>query len=320
MAPVIALEGVSKSFGSRQILHDVSLAIEPGEIVGLLGPNGSGKTTTLRLMAGYYAPDAGRVTICGRPHTGNRGTRAVGYLPERVPLHDGLTVRHYLRFVADVKMPEPATARRAAVERAMAGFDLEGLADRPLGRLSKGQRQRVGLAQAVLADPPALLLDESTNGLDPVQIVEARAMIRRCAQGRAVVFSSHLMQEIEALCTRIVILRDGRLIDDASLHAGRGALTLRLALPHDRHEALRTALAASPGVDRIDVASIDAGRSEWRLHWSASPPSDTCDAALRTVLSHAQVVAVLAGEPAVEARLLAALALASNAPDIRRRA
>lgn len=318
MTPVIMLEGVSKSFGSRQVLHEVSLAVEPGEIVGLLGPNGSGKTTTLRLMAGYYAPDAGRVTICGQRHTGNGGARAVGYLPERVPLYDGLSVRRYLAFVADVKIPDGPEARRGAVERAMAGFDLEALAGSPLGRLSKGQRQRVGLAQAVLADPPALLLDESTNGLDPLQIVEARAMIRRCAEGRAVVFSSHLMQEIEALCTRIVILRDGRLVEDAALHAGRAALTLRLALPDDRHRALRTALAACPGLDRIDIAAIDMEHSEWRLGWSAGPPSDTCDTALRTVLSHAQILAVLAGEPAVEARLLAALA--SDAAHIRRRA
>ncbi len=181
MQPVVALHEVCKSFGPRQVLHSLSLSVGPGEIVGLLGPNGSGKTTTLRLMAGFYAPDSGRITIRGRRPAPGRGNADIGYLPERAPLYDALTVTQYLEFVAGVKVAGGAAVRRRAIEQAIDGFDLQGVARSIVGRLSKGQRQRVGLAQAVLNDPAVLLLDEATNGLDPVQIVEARAMIRRCA-------------------------------------------------------------------------------------------------------------------------------------------
>ncbi|MGE8686447.1 MAG: ABC transporter ATP-binding protein [Achromobacter sp.] len=319
MQPVVALHEVCKSFGPRQVLHSLSLSVGPGEIVGLLGPNGSGKTTTLRLMAGFYAPDSGRITIRGRQPAAGRGNADIGYLPERAPLYDALTVSQYLDFVAGVKVAGGAGVRRQAIERAIEGFDLQGVARTVIGRLSKGQRQRVGLAQAVLNDPPVLLLDEATNGLDPVQIVEARAMIRRCAQGRAVVFSSHLMQEVEALCTRIAILRQGRLVEDAVLGEAPAALQLSLALPQARHADLRAALLACPGVKGADAETVDAMHSKWRIGWdSQAGGGATCDAVLRIVLAHAELRAVLSMQDAVEARLLAALA-PGDAP-LRRRA
>ncbi|WP_338879903.1 ABC transporter ATP-binding protein [Achromobacter veterisilvae] len=319
MQSAVALHEVSKSFGPRQVLHSLSLSVRPGEIVGLLGPNGSGKTTTLRLMAGFHAPDSGRITIRGRPPAAGRGNADIGYLPERAPLYDALTVSQYLEFVAGVKVAGGARARRQAIERAIDGFDLQGVARTAIGRLSKGQRQRVGLAQAVLNDPPVLLLDEATNGLDPVQIVEARAMIRRCAQGRAVVFSSHLMQEVEALCTRIAILRQGRLVEDALLGEAPAALQLSLALPQARHADLRAALSACPGVKGVDAEAVDAMHSKWRIGWdNPAGGGATCDAVLRIVLAHAELRAVLSMQDAVEARLLAALA-SDDAP-LRRRA
>lgn len=319
MEPAIALHEVCKSFGSRQVLESLSLSVRPGEILGLLGPNGSGKTTTLRLMAGFYTPDSGRITIRGREPAPGRGNADIGYLPERAPLYDALTVTQYLEFGAGVKVRGGAAARRQAIERAIDGFDLQGVARAVIGRLSKGQRQRVGLAQAVLNDPPVLLLDEATNGLDPVQIVEARAMIRRCAQGRAVVFSSHLMQEVEALCSRIAILRQGRLVQDQPLGESRAALQLQLALPATGHAALHAALSACAGVKTVDIAVLDAGNSRWRITWdhpAASAPA--CDAVMRTALAHAELRAVLPAQEAVEARLLAALA--PNDPPLRRRA
>lgn len=317
MRPVIALHEVSKSFGPRQVLHALSLSVAPGEIVGLLGPNGSGKTTTLRLMAGFYAPDSGRISICGRQPAAGRGNADIGYLPERAPLYDALTVTQYLEFIAAVKVEGGAPARRRAIEDAIDGFGLQAQARTLVGRLSKGQRQRVGLAQAVLNNPPVLLLDEATNGLDPVQIVEARAMIRRCAQGRAVVFSSHLMQEVEALCTRIAILREGRLVEDAALGAAPAALQLSLALPQARHAALHAALRACPGVRGVDAEPVDDMHSKWRIGWDAGAGS-TCDAVLRIVLAHGELRAVLSMHDAVEARLLSALA--SNDTSLRRRA
>lgn len=318
MSAAVALEGVTKSFGSRQVLHGISLAVGKGEIVGLLGPNGSGKTTTLRLMAGYYAPDNGRVTVCGRTPAAGRGNADIGYLPERVPLYDTLTVSQYLAFVAGVKMPRDRSGRRQAIERSLDGFDLQGLAGTPIGRLSKGQRQRVGLAQAVLNDPPVLLLDEATNGLDPLQIVEARAMIRRCAEGRAVVFSSHLMQEVEALCTRMVILRNGHLIEDASLGGTQPLLKLRLDLSQARHAELHQALATCPGAPRALVTLLAEGLSDWQIAWDEAEGEQACDAVLRTVLGMARLRAVLDAHDAVETRLLAALA--PNDTEMRRRA
>ncbi|QVQ26117.1 ABC transporter ATP-binding protein [Achromobacter deleyi] len=319
MQPAVVLHEVCKSFGPRQVLDSLSLSVGAGEIVGLLGPNGSGKTTTLRLMAGFYTPDSGRITIRGRQPAAGRGNADIGYLPERAPLYDALTVTQYLEFGAGVKVEGGAPARRRAIERAIDGFDLQGVARSVIGRLSKGQRQRVGLAQAVLNDPPVLLLDEATNGLDPVQIVEARAMIRRCAEGRAVVFSSHLMQEVEALCTRIAILRQGRLVEDAALGESRNALQLQLALPVARHAALLAAISACPGVRSVDVAILDADHSKWRIGWESPAASGSgCDAVLRAALAHAELRAVLPMRDAVEARLLAALA--PNDPQIRRRA
>ncbi|MGS1009169.1 ABC transporter ATP-binding protein [Achromobacter anxifer] len=319
MQPVVALHEVCKSFGPRKVLHSLSLSVRPGEIVGLLGPNGSGKTTTLRLMAGFHAPDSGRITIRGRQPAAGRGNADIGYLPERAPLYDALTVSQYLEFVAGVKVEGGARARRQAIERAIDGFDLQAVARSVIGRLSKGQRQRVGLAQAVLNDPPVLLLDEATNGLDPVQIVEARAMIRRCAQGRAVVFSSHLMQEVEALCTRIAILRQGRLVEDAALGETPAALQLSLKLPQARHAALRAALLACPGVKGVDAEPVDADHSKWRIGWDRQEGGErSCDAVLRIVLAHAELRAVLSMHDAVEARLLAALA--PNDAQLRRRA
>jgi ABC-2 type transport system ATP-binding protein len=319
MEPAIALHEVCKSFGSRQVLESLSLSVRPGEILGLLGPNGSGKTTTLRLMAGFYTPDSGRITIRGREPAPGRGNADIGYLPERAPLYDALTVTQYLEFGAGVKVRGGAAARRQAIERAIDGFDLEAVARAVIGRLSKGQRQRVGLAQAVLNDPPVLLLDEATNGLDPVQIVEARAMIRRCAQGRAVVFSSHLMQEVEALCSRIAILRQGRLVQDQPLGESRAALQLQLALPATGHAALHAALSACAGVKTVDIAVLDAGNSRWRITWDHPAASAAaCDAVMRTALAHAELRAVLPAQEAVEARLLAALA--PNDPPLRRRA
>ena len=196
------------------MLDGLGLSVRRGEIVGLLGPNGSGKTTTLRIAAGLLWPEAGELRIAGHrmcPADTALRTR-IGYLPERVPLYDPFTVRAYLEFVAGARGLRGA-ARRAGVARVLAAFNLESAERRLIGQLSKGFRQRVGLAQALVGEPDVLLLDEPTNGLDPFQVVEARAMIRAAAENRGVIFSTHVLQEVAALCTRVVFLRDGALID-----------------------------------------------------------------------------------------------------------
>ena len=284
----IAFRNVDKFFGSRQVLHGLSFRVAPGEIVGLLGPNGSGKTTTLRLIAGYYQPDRGSVELLGPPRSAAAGrgndhdphaepgrdsaisrhtatgfrTAYVGYLPERAPLYDSLTVLQYLRFVGSCKGLK-GRALPASVEESIAAFDLGSVAKTAIGRLSKGFRQRVGLGQAILGNPAVLLLDEATNGLDPLQIIEAREMIRRVAAGRAVVFSSHLMQEVQALCTRAIILRHGRLITDLPLNqpgvaGASGAVTVVLHWHGNGLSALVASIKALGDVVHVDAVSSSA--------------------------------------------------------------
>jgi len=213
MEPLISLAGVRKAFGRHEALRGIDLEIRPGEIVGLLGPNGSGKTTALRIIAGHLRPDDGEVTVCG-VEDGPRHPEVrarIGYLPERPPLYDSLEVTSYLEFVAAAKAI-PAPARPGEIDRVLTAFRLEPQRRQRISRLSKGMRQRVGLAQALLGNPDVVLLDEATNGLDPLQIIQAREMIRAAGAGRAVLFSTHIMQEVERLCSRIVILHEGRAV------------------------------------------------------------------------------------------------------------
>ena len=195
---MIRVDGVSRSFGGNVAVEDVTFAIEPGEVVGLPGPNGSGKSTTIRVLLGLLRPAAGSASI----------TRPAGYLPEHLQPYDGLTVRAYLRFAC-------ATRRiaRDAIDGALADAGVADLARRPIGRLSKGQRQRVGLAQAVLGSPATIVLDEPTASLDPAQVVEVRALVRRRASaGAAVLVSTHLLAEAAAVCDRVVVLSAGRVV------------------------------------------------------------------------------------------------------------
>ncbi|HUR77645.1 MAG TPA: ABC transporter ATP-binding protein [Acidimicrobiales bacterium] len=195
---MIAAQGLTRSFGGRTVVRDVSFCVEPGEVVGFLGPNGAGKTTTMRMLLGVLQPTGGV----------GRVDAAAGYLPENFTAYGGLSVASYLRFCADMKrLP------RATVAVAMAAAHVDDLARRPCGRLSKGQTQRVGLAQAVLGDPAALVLDEPTIGLDPAQVVDARALVRGAAQrGGAVLVSTHLLAEAAEMCDRVVIIVDGAVV------------------------------------------------------------------------------------------------------------
>ncbi len=236
-------------------VDDVSFAVARGEIAALLGPNGSGKSTLMRCLIGYFAPTAGNVWVGGADVVSRpvAARREVGYLPEQVTLYPELSVRRYLRFVAGMKGLDERAGRRAA-EEAMARCALEPVADRLAGKLSKGYRQRVGLAQALLGDPAVLVLDEPTVGLDPVQTVEMRDLLRTLV-GCTVLLSTHVLAEAAALCTRIVILSAGRLVaeDTPAGLAGRldGAerVVVRVDGPADEVAA---ALATLPGVRGVE--------------------------------------------------------------------
>ena len=218
------IKGVKKRFGRYSVLDSINLAIQPGEIVGLLGPNGCGKTTTLRIAAGFAWPDTGQVILNGSPISPDqpKSRRSIGYLPERSPVYDSFNVARYLSFVASAHNMDRVQASDS-IEYVLNAFDLELVKDRTIGHLSKGYKQRIGLAQALISKPKVLLLDEPTNGLDPRQLIEARKMIKLAAQDKAVIFSTHIVQEIEALCTRVVYL------DKGILHP----VPLKKSLPRD---------------------------------------------------------------------------------------
>jgi ABC-2 type transport system ATP-binding protein len=195
---VIEASGLTKRFGGRIAIEDVSLRVERGEVVGFLGPNGAGKTTTMRILLGTLRADAGTTNVRG----------PVGYMPETFAAYDALSVRSYLGFIARLK----GSSDGADVERAMARAGVDGLASRPVHRLSKGQRQRVGMAQALLGSPRAYILDEPTIGLDPKQVVEARRVIRDLRQEAAVLLSTHLLAEAAEICDRVVVIVRGRVV------------------------------------------------------------------------------------------------------------
>jgi ABC-2 type transport system ATP-binding protein len=259
---LIEAERLTKYYGATCAVDDVSFTVGRGEVAALLGPNGSGKSTVMRMLTGYFSPTAGRVRIGGvdpaeRPAAARR---RVGYLPEQVSLYPELPVRRYLAFVAGVKGLAAGPARRA-VEEALEACGLADVASKHAGKLSKGYRQRVGLAQALIGDPDVLVLDEPTVGLDPVQAVEMRALLRGLA-GRTVLLSTHILSEASALCTRIVILHRGRLVaeDTPAALATRLAAVAELAVRVDGPPAeVASVLAGLPGVQRVDVGRPDDG-------------------------------------------------------------
>ena len=219
MTPPAMLEvrDVTKRFGPVEALSGISFAVREGEIVGFLGPNGAGKTTTMRILAGIFPPSSGEVRVAGRdPRRESLACRrAVGYFPEQAPHYPELSVRGYLRFVTRVKRLPRAT-RAGAIARVLAACGLEAVAHRRVGTLSKGYRQRVGLAQALCGEPPILILDEPTIGLDPAQVVEIRELVRGLRGSRTVLFSSHILSEVEALCERVVVIARGRIVGEGT--------------------------------------------------------------------------------------------------------
>ena len=214
LPPLLTVAGLTKSYGGRRAVEDVSFELGPG-VTGLLGPNGAGKSTLIRCLAGLGAWDDGEVRISGiDPAWRSRDARGrVGYMPERVSFPPEMRVEPYLRFAAEGK-GIPRSERRAAVAAALARTGLEGVRSRIIANLSKGYRQRVGLAQAMLGDPPLLILDEPSAGLDPLHVVEIRTVLQRYGEERAVLVSTHSLDEGRRLCTRVLVLSWGHLVHD----------------------------------------------------------------------------------------------------------
>ena len=215
---MISVEGVSKSYGPVVAVDRLSFAVQRGEVVGFLGPNGAGKTTTMRMITGTLQPDEGAVLLDGIRVTDEptAAKRRIGYLPEANPLYDELLVSEYLDYVADLRGLSTADAR-SGIADAVVETDIGGVFYRPIGECSKGYKQRIGLAAAILHRPEVLILDEPTEGLDPNQRVEIRRLVGSLGRERTVLLSTHVMQEVEATCSRLVILSQGRLAAQGSV-------------------------------------------------------------------------------------------------------
>ncbi len=251
---MIKARGLTKRFGELTALQDVSFEVAKGEVVGFLGPNGAGKTTAMRILTGYLPPTAGSASIGGFDLAvdARAAKRVTGYLPETPPLYPEMRVHDYLAYVAALH-DVPRSERAEKVARALASCGLEKVGERVVRTLSKGYRQRVGLAQAIVHDPAVLILDEPTAGLDPIQIAEIRELIRRLAaeEGRTVILSTHILAEVDAICQRVLLIAFGKLRLDARLAALRAQGSLEQVFLRE----VETAVAETAGKPAVAEAS-----------------------------------------------------------------
>jgi ABC-2 type transport system ATP-binding protein len=271
---MIEVQSVSKSYGPIQALHDVSFQVANGEIVGLLGPNGAGKTTMIKILTGYLQPEEGSVQIDGidvLQRTQEVQAR-IGYLPENAPAYPELSVQAYLKLMADLRQV-PTNEQRDRISEAVYAVGLQERLTQPIGTLSKGFRQRVGLAQAILHQPRLLILDEPSVGLDPTQIIEIRNLIRRLAQFSTILFSTHILPEVEALCNRVIILMNGQIRADARL-ADLASSNDALLTLDGKVDRATTALKALPGVRNVEMLPATNGHITYRI--AGQDDADLC--------------------------------------------
>ncbi len=266
---MIEVQHLTKHYGRFTAVDDVTFRVERGEILGFLGPNGAGKTTTMRVITGYMPPTDGKVVVAGfdvfeQPIEAKRRT---GYLPETPPLYPDMTVREYLTFVARIKGVGSAE-RKARVESVMQRVWVADMADRHCGKLSKGYRQRVGLAQAIMHNPDVLVLDEPTAGLDPKQIIETRQLIKELAGTHTIVLSTHILPEVAQTCQRVVIINKGKVVavdtPDNLTRRLQGAETLYLQIDSGGVD-VTDALSRVPGVTGVHAAERHGETSAWEV-------------------------------------------------------
>ena len=267
---MIKVEHLSKSFGQKQAVDDVSFEVQKGEVLGFIGPNGSGKSTTMRVLTGFIPPSSGRVTICGHDMLEDPipGKRRIGYLPESAPSYGEMTVLSFLRFIAALRGLAGDDQRRA-VRRAVELCSLESVIGQTIDTLSKGFRHRTCFAQALIHDPDVLVLDEPTDGLDPNQKHEMRTLIRRMGETKAIIFSTHILEEVDEACTRTIIIDRGRIVatgtpDELRARSERaGAVSLVLGGVSGATVTAR--LASVPSVLRSEILQDDSARVALRV-------------------------------------------------------
>ena len=281
---MIEIRHLTKRYGSHTAVSDLSLTVEPGKIYGFLGPNGAGKSTTMNIMTGCLSATEGSVLIDGHDifEEPDKAKALIGYLPELPPVYPDMTPREYLTFVARAKGVSKAE-RAAQIDNALAVTQTDGVQNRLIRNLSKGYRQRVGIAQALLGDPHVVILDEPTVGLDPIQIIEIRDLIKTLGKTHTVILSSHILSEVRAVCDEIMIISKGRLVaSDTPENLEKlfaGSMTLELTVCCEQ-SAVASALSAIPGVSRVSftVGEVEGAQG---VVVETDPPADLSEAVFR---------------------------------------
>ena len=281
---MIEIRHLTKRYGSHTAVSDLSLTVEPGRIYGFLGPNGAGKSTTMNIMTGCLSATEGSVLIDGHDifEEPDKAKALIGYLPELPPVYPDMTPREYLTFVARAKGVRKAD-HAAQIENALAVTQTDGVQHRLIRNLSKGYRQRVGIAQALLGDPHVVILDEPTVGLDPIQIIEIRDLIKTLGKTHTVILSSHILSEVRAVCDEIMILSNGKLVaSDTPENLEKlfaGSMTLELTLRGEQ-SAIAAALSAVSGVSRVSFAAGEVEGAQGVIV-ETEPPADLSEAVFR---------------------------------------
>jgi len=258
----IKVEGLTKLYEEQRAVDNISFEVKKGEITGFLGPNGAGKSTTMKMITGYLPPSDGKATVCGYDVVEKPGEvrKRIGYLPEANPLYFEMYVREYLEFSAGLHKLGAESKER--IERMIEMTGLSKEAHKKIGALSKGYKQRVSLAQAMLHDPEVLILDEPTSGLDPNQIIEIRELIRKVGANKTVLLSTHIMQEVQAMCSRVIIINNGKIVADDSIEQLQKANTHQdVLLVEFEKEVKQTALSGLTQVQRAE----NLGGNKWKL-------------------------------------------------------
>ena len=295
---MIELEQITKKYGSLTALQDISFRVTERETVGLLGRNGAGKSTLLNLMTGYFPPTAGKIRYNGTEMAEDPAAckRMIGYLPERPPLYDEMTTESYLRFVCELREVKKQGIRDH-VEEILALCGLQEVRKRVLGQLSKGYRQRAGIAQALCGAPEILIFDEPTVGLDPKQTVEIRELIQRLSGEHTVIFSSHILGEVQQICSRVIILDEGRMaLDYDARRPESGKMQLRIRIGGKKEEALNR-LRHLDGFGETEVTAEEKGETEFRTSLERGSDSGAAlDRAFRTLAASGLPVRMMTEE------------------------
>lgn len=301
--PMIVIDGLTKHFGPFTAVDRIGVAVGRGEVLGFLGPNGAGKSTTMKMITGFLAPSAGSARICGHDIVAAplAAQRTIGYLPEGAPAYGDMTARGFLTFIARIRRLSGAEAGKA-IDRAVEATELASVLDQPIDTLSKGFRRRVGLAQAILHNPPVLIMDEPTDGLDPNQKFEVRKLIGRMAAEKAIIISTHILEEVDAICSRALIIDRGRIVADGTpaelMSRSRYHNAVSLTLGGQTTVATAEKLKNLPGIASIEV--LPRGEeTTFTLFPAHAGESDTLlvDAVARLAREENWPVRALYGEP-----------------------